>query len=698
MSLSYKNRIVLALLFIISFTLISLTASKYVSKNTNSISLNVVEEPPVIEYTIVFHSNNGIDTTVTQNFVYGTGQNLTANSFTNSNLTFSYWNTSIDGSGTNYRDMQFVSDLTNVDGAVIDLYAQWVNGIAEMNGTYYSTLKAAIEAVPKDGTETTVRLLENTSDTITTNASQNIVLDLQTYTVSNKDSNKNVIKNYGTLKLISGTITSNASSGALDVENGATLLMTGGSIIATGTRQAIYNNKGTVTITGDAYLSASTSERGTVQNLASSTMYIQGGTIISTGLSGVVNAGTLTIGIKDGTVYNLPHIRGIEYGIDSTPTFDYYDGVIYGKTKAINNDIKISDVETNYSATHTRETIDAIEYDKLILDNSACTVIFNANGGTVSEPRRIVATGSQIGPLPTPKRTDYIFAGWWTERTGGTRIGDSTVINSTMTIYAHWTPRDTQVAQVGNTIYDSLQEAISATPNDSQQPTTVTLLKNINSAVIVSEHKNIILDMNNHTFTDTVYASAAPITNKGTLTIINGSFITNTSITNNSTINNDIGTLNLNNVNITVTGQKQAIYITDGTVTIDGNSHITSETTGIPKDSVLDRGTITCLTNGTLVVKGGTIEGTKQNAISSEGTVIIGEEDGTIDATTPVIIGKVNAINSIGTLNIYDGIFKGETAAINGTISSIEQNSQWVDTTEIIGSTTYLVKYLEDIS
>ena len=113
---------------------------------------------------------------------------------------------------------------------------------------------------------------------------------------------------------------------------------------------------------------------------------------------------------------------------------------------------------------------------------------------------------------------------------------------------------------------------------------------------------------------------------------------------------------------------------------------------------MLHRGTITCLTNGTLVVKGGTIEGTEQNAISSEGTVIIGEEDGTIDATTPIIIGKVNAINSIGTLSIYDGIFKGETAAINGTIDAIEQNTRWVDTNEIIGATTYLVKYLEVIT
>ena len=50
------------------------------------------------------------------------------------------------------------------------------------------------------------------------------------------------------------------------------------NIIATGIRQAIYNDGGTVEITGDAYLSAVSTERATVQNNTNtSKLYITGG-------------------------------------------------------------------------------------------------------------------------------------------------------------------------------------------------------------------------------------------------------------------------------------------------------------------------------------------------------------------------------------------------------------------------------------
>ena len=42
--------------------------------------------------------------------------------------------------------------------------------------------------------------------------------------------------------------------------------MTRGSIITTGERQAIYNSKGRVEISGTAYLSSTTGIRGTIVN------------------------------------------------------------------------------------------------------------------------------------------------------------------------------------------------------------------------------------------------------------------------------------------------------------------------------------------------------------------------------------------------------------------------------------------------
>lgn len=53
-------------------------------------------------------------------------------------------------------------------------------------------------------------------------------------------------------------------------------------------------------------------------------------------------------------------------------------------------------------------------------------------------------------PLPTPTRAKYSFAGWYTARTGGTRVTDSTIFNNrdailnqrTVTLYAHWNKWD----------------------------------------------------------------------------------------------------------------------------------------------------------------------------------------------------------------------------------------------------------------
>ena len=70
------------------------------------------------------------------------------------------------------------------------------------------------------------------------------------------------------------------------------------------------------------------------------------------------------------------------------------------------------------------------------------TVTFNPNGGTVSPTTKTVTYDSTYGSLPTPTRTGYNFAGWWTAASGGTQITTSTKVTtaSNHSIYAHWTP------------------------------------------------------------------------------------------------------------------------------------------------------------------------------------------------------------------------------------------------------------------
>ena len=65
------------------------------------------------------------------------------------------------------------------------------------------------------------------------------------------------------------------------------------------------------------------------------------------------------------------------------------------------------------------------------------TVTFNANGGSGGTTRS-VASGAAVGTLPTPTRSGYSFAGWFTSSSGGTQISASTKVTANVTYYAHW--------------------------------------------------------------------------------------------------------------------------------------------------------------------------------------------------------------------------------------------------------------------
>ena len=68
-------------------------------------------------------------------------------------------------------------------------------------------------------------------------------------------------------------------------------------------------------------------------------------------------------------------------------------------------------------------------------------VTFDANGGKVSQESTAVTIGKPYGTLPTPNRTGYSFDGWYTEKTGGTKVTETTTVGKDppTKLYAHWT-------------------------------------------------------------------------------------------------------------------------------------------------------------------------------------------------------------------------------------------------------------------
>jgi endo-1,4-beta-xylanase len=66
-------------------------------------------------------------------------------------------------------------------------------------------------------------------------------------------------------------------------------------------------------------------------------------------------------------------------------------------------------------------------------------VTFNANGGKKLSKKSItLKSNTKIGKLPTVECKNYIFKGWYTKKSGGTKVTKSTKLKKSTTLYAHW--------------------------------------------------------------------------------------------------------------------------------------------------------------------------------------------------------------------------------------------------------------------
>ena len=67
------------------------------------------------------------------------------------------------------------------------------------------------------------------------------------------------------------------------------------------------------------------------------------------------------------------------------------------------------------------------------------TITFDGNGGTPSVGS-MTTTNQKLTSLPSASRSgSYSFDGWYTEKSGGTKITTATVFSANSTVYAHWT-------------------------------------------------------------------------------------------------------------------------------------------------------------------------------------------------------------------------------------------------------------------
>ena len=364
-----------------------------------------------------------------------------------------------------YTDNTWTTEVTaeTTFDTTTSIIARWVDEtyVACVGSTCYTTLSAAVNAVPSTGVKTTIKIIQDITTTETTTISSNRwpELDIGTHTIATTAGTTYALfTNYGKLNIINGTLTStagyiidNRSNSTLNISGGTlaynnsndsehkvieikggtvnisggtltcnskaavinanagTLNVSGGTIKGSNTfkGQAIYNNGATTTISGTAYLenvsANNTNGRACVHNY-SGTVNILGGTIVSKANAAVKNNGTMTIGVSGDSIDTTsPVLRGSTYGLETVAgyTVTIYDGIFKGKgttaDKAISNEAYV-DTGTA-TIVHDTETIDSFQYDVAYLQDSSSniTVNFNVNGGDEVEYNSKTLTES--GPI-----------------------------------------------------------------------------------------------------------------------------------------------------------------------------------------------------------------------------------------------------------------------------------------------------------
>ena len=379
-----------------------------------------------------------------------------------------------------YTDNTYATQVTEqtVFNASTTIIAKWEETVyvACIGNTCYNSIQKAVNAVTANNTKTTITIISDVEPTDVTTIPRNkwVELDIGSYTISTPlNSSYSIFKNQGTLDVINGTITSrggyifenlsgstlnikggtftynntnhteskvieikggtvyitggtltcNSKAAVINVNTGGTLNVSGGTIKGLNTfkGQAIYNNGGTTTVSGTAYLennsrAAVDNGRAALHNNAG-TMTILGGTIISKNNAAVKNNDIMTIGDNTNPIdTTTPVMQGSTYGLEIADgkTVTIYDGIFKGKgytaDKAINDESLVT--LDNAEIDHTTETIDNEQYDVAYLVETLNNNGTNSNKGKDESETNDTQTFKEMnsfGELPITKKENPEF-------------------------------------------------------------------------------------------------------------------------------------------------------------------------------------------------------------------------------------------------------------------------------------------------
>ncbi len=135
------------------------------------------------------------------------------------------------------------------------------------------------------------------------------------------------------------------------------------------------------------------------------------------------------------------------------------DSEVAGKLKLAGNYLVCGEITNAKMIEFTLGKVININEDEFNSYLTSSIVSFDSNGGTMSVTSKPIYYGQTYGKLPEPTKENYIFDGWYTEKTDGTKITENSVVNALVnqTLYAHWKAKEFRI------IFDANEGTVSQT-------------------------------------------------------------------------------------------------------------------------------------------------------------------------------------------------------------------------------------------
>ena len=144
---------------------------------------------------------------------------------------------------------------------------------------------------------------------------------------------------------------------------------------------------------------------------------------------------TITVKTDGNGTASASHVKavvGTEITLTATPNKGYH----FKEWQVMSGNVTIKDDKFTMPNAHVE--VKAI-FEEDVPAPTEFIVTFDGNGGTPSVGS-MTTTNQKLTSLPSASRSgSYSFDGWYTEKSGGTKITTDTVFSANTTVYAHWT-------------------------------------------------------------------------------------------------------------------------------------------------------------------------------------------------------------------------------------------------------------------